>query len=353
MFKCYVYLFVLVTLSLNAWGQIQKPSDITGLYTQGRMMMWGIDGCKKDVKTGYIYLMEAADKGAVDFYREKMQEGDTQMELIYGLCFIEGHGVEDDPAKAYQIISSAYDHGEQQAAYIVERLSNAGNPAFQYLIGFFYYDGVCGFDKSKSLAKSYWVDAANSGHHHSIVALAKDSFVSEDWGNALKWNTKAAEIGTQEEKGNANNNLGLMYKYGNGVPMDYEKAKEYFKRAIDFGYAPACFGLGKLLNNKEDAFSVFLQGAKMGNLSCLTEIGNYYYEGIAPVEKDYDKAVYCYQKAAEAGNATAIFNLALCYLKGHGVEKNINKGKSLLQQSAQKGNGRARGILGNWDDYDF
>ena len=43
------------------------------------------------------------------------------------------------------------------------------------------------------------------------------------------------------------------------------------------------------------------------------------------VEKDSSKAVYWYQKAAKAGNSDAQNNLALCYYSGEGVEQDFSK----------------------------
>ena len=59
------------------------------------------------------------------------------------------------------------------------------------------------------------------------------------------------------------------------------------------------------------------------------------------VEKDFSKAVYWYQKAAEAGNSGAQNNLAICYKNGEGVEKDITKAVHWWQRAAEAGNSRA------------
>ncbi len=40
------------------------------------------------------------------------------------------------------------------------------------------------------------------------------------------------------------------------------------------------------------------------------------------VEKDEKKAIEWYQKAADQGDASAQYNLGVCYANGGGVEKN-------------------------------
>ena len=59
------------------------------------------------------------------------------------------------------------------------------------------------------------------------------------------------------------------------------------------------------------------------------------------VEKDFSKAVYWYQKAAEAGESDAQNNLAFCYYNGEGVEKDITKAVHWWQRAAEAGNSRA------------
>jgi len=48
------------------------------------------------------------------------------------------------------------------------------------------------------------------------------------------------------EQGNAyaQDNLGVMYEYGQGVPQDYAEAVKWFRKAAEQGYAPSQFKLG-------------------------------------------------------------------------------------------------------------
>ena len=58
------------------------------------------------------------------------------------------------------------------------------------------------------------------------------------------------------------------------------------------------------------------------------------------MKQDYAKAVKWYQKAAQQGNVNAMRNLARCYRRGRGVEKNDVKAAilstaALLQRLAR------------------
>ncbi|MBR0420777.1 MAG: sel1 repeat family protein [Erysipelotrichaceae bacterium] len=52
----------------------------------------------------------------------------------------------------------------------------------------------------------------------------------------------------------------------------------------------------------------------------MVSVGEHYLEGLG-VQIDLEEAKKWYQKAAEAGNKTAMKNLSYCYENGYGVEK--------------------------------
>ena len=68
------------------------------------------------------------------------------------------------------------------------------------------------------------------------VSKAKDN------ADAEKWYRKAAERGLPE----AQNNLGLMYVIGRGVPQDDSEAVVWFRKAAQQGYAPAQSNLSEM-----------------------------------------------------------------------------------------------------------
>ena len=110
---------------------------------------------------------------------------------------------------------------------------------------------------------------------------------SGDFATALKeWKPLA-------EEGNAvaQNNLGLMYHNGWGVPQDYKEAVYWYRLAVEQGYAIAQYNLGLM------------------------------YEKGKGVPQDYEEAVRWYQLAAEQGHSKAQGNLGVMYAFGNGVIK--------------------------------
>ena len=98
-------------------------------------------------------------------------------------------------------------------------------------------------------------------------------------------------FGRLARQGNADaqNYLGVMYRFGEGVPQDYAEAVKWYRRAAERGNADAQNALG------------FMYGDGKG------------------VRRDDAEAMRWYRRAAEQGHATAQGNLAYSYRMGLGV----------------------------------
>ena len=71
--------------------------------------------------------------------------------------------------------------------------------------------------------------------------------ISQDWGKAILWFTKAAEQGNSEAQqslGMYCHQLGLCYAKGDGVSKNMDKAIDCFEKAAKQGYAPSQYRLG-------------------------------------------------------------------------------------------------------------
>ncbi len=89
----------------------------------------------------------------------------------------------------------------------------------------------------------------------------------------------------------AQNNLGLMYQNGRGVPHDDAAAVSWFQKAVDQGDADAQNNLGFMYQNGRG------------------------------VQQDDTAAASWFQKAADQGNALAQHNLGFAYQNGRGVSQ--------------------------------
>ena len=66
------------------------------------------------------------------------------------------------------------------------------------------------------------------------------------------------------------------------------------------------------------------QQALSGDPDAQDQLGDCYKYGLG-MERDYEKAVEWYKKAADQGNAAAQRSLGYCYNYGHGVAQDLEK----------------------------
>jgi uncharacterized protein len=97
--------------------------------------------------------------------------------------------------------------------------------------------------------------------------------------------------------GNSWYKLGMVYKYGRGVAMDFERAYECFSKGTNLGDPLSLYSKGYLL-----------------------------YKGIG-CKQDYNSAFILFVKASDRGVHEAMYFLGLCYRNGYGtaVDKKLAK----------------------------
>ena len=84
------------------------------------------------------------------------------------------------------------------------------------------------------------IKAHESGDYDSDIDEAIKAHESGDYAKAVKLYRKAAEQGDAK----AQNNLGVMYYNGVGVPQDYVEAAKWYRQAAEQGDALSQYNLG-------------------------------------------------------------------------------------------------------------
>jgi hypothetical protein len=110
---------------------------------------------------------------------------------------------------------------------------------------------------------------------------------------------------------NAQNELGILYSEGRGLPQNYLEAKDWFKKAADQGHAGAQVNLGTL-----------------------------YSLGRGAPYSDH-MALFWFQKAAEQRNALAFAKLGMMYERGRAVPQDLVEAHMWYNLSAAYGEKRA------------
>lgn len=216
--------------------------------------------------------MTPEDIRAFDLFHCAAVAGHGEAQLLVYECYLNGHGVQEDLAKALEWFHKSAESGFADAQC---RLAD-----------FCYYgqEGGC-FQQDHVEAVKWYRKAAEQGDAHAQCSLGLCYYngegVRQDYAEAAKWTREAAEQGSVI----AQENLGVAYDRGDGVPQDYAEAARWHQKAAEQGNAGAQNNLGVC------------------------------YEAGQGVPQDDNEAVKWFRKAADQGLAEAQYSLARCYEK--------------------------------------
>ena len=145
-------------------------------------------------------------------------------------------------------------------------------------------------------------------------------------GTVYQWISKAVGQGLPE----AMCYLGNMYRIGNSVEKDFEKAFEWHQKAIVSGCVESEYALGCMYEQGEgtqpdlsEAVRWYKEAAKHGYVKAQLHLGRVYES--TGKERDYQEAFVFYQQAAQQKPAEAWQRLASLYEAGKGMEQDFLK----------------------------
>ncbi len=202
----------------------------------------------------------------------------------------------------------------KEALEELRTLVKDGDADAMYLLGTLYRDGK-GVEKSADKAQSYFSSAARQGHLESVNALRemKNAVYKVEFDNLLP----KAEAGNAD----AQNRIGEMYEYAQGVPRNMETAFNWFSKAADADYTPGIHNLARAYN--------FGSG----------------------VEVNFTKAEELFRKAAEKGYADSMFFLGTMYATHNGSDTSVDPdvlAYAWMQCAAELGSKTASTIVGRF-----
>ncbi len=105
----------------------------------------------------------------------------------------------------------------------------------------------------------------------------------------------------------------------------------------------------KEFNEAKQKLDSDLAAAEKGDAAAMVRLGIGYEEGRG-VEKNIQKAVEFYQKAADLGNVEGQFNLGRCYYNGTGFKKNPDAAMIWIEKAVAQGHERAKIYKELFDD---
>lgn len=210
-----------------------------------------------------------------------------------------------------------------------------------------------GDERSLDKAAEILTQLAEEGHTDARVdlgfLLASRGGASADLAGAARWFRSAAESGSAV----AQFNLGALYQAGRGVQADLAEAARWFRAAAEQGHAEAAYNYALLCRKLEwdgteivDAVGFLSKiGDETGDAGANFAVALALTQGWHQTV-DLPAAADRYRKAADAGHASAAYNLGLIHFYGEGgVPCDKVEAKRLLQKAAELGHERAREAL--------
>ena len=282
---------------------------------------------------GNMLLKEGNDEMAVKYLTTAAQRGHVDAIVMLAVCLQEGTGVEADPVEAYRLFKVALSYGPNAQAYASLGLATLqGN----------------GCMEDESLGKRYLDTAVSMGHEKSEYYLALCHL--NGWGclkdtvEAVRHLERAADFGNIR----AINALGDVYE----SKGDYKNAVLYYEKGVTLGSLESYCNLGYcyqegngVVLNSQKAFELYQVAAEYGYMRGYMLMAQSYLNGMY-VEKSVPQAMEWLEKAAAAGNSTAMYYLGAFYAEGEeGVKPDPKKAKAWYKKAAAAGNTAAEAAL--------
>jgi serine/threonine protein kinase len=153
------------------------------------------------------------------------------------------------------------------------------------------------------------------------------------------------------------NDLGIMYRYGQGVKEDDLRAAGLYSKACDAAPPKGCNSLGEMYANnkgvsKDDtrAAALYTKACDANDAMGCSNLGNSYRDGRG-VRPDDTRAATLYTKACDAKDAMGCSNLGNLYWFGRGVRPDDTRAAALYSKACDAGNAAGCSGLGicYWD----
>lgn len=237
----------------------------------------------------------------------------------------------------------------EKAFHAIEKSAQEGNGRALYMMGQYYRGGYGFVQIDQHKADQYFANSYSAGFvpagYETAVKLPESSKE-----RAIIFEKIRDEIIAMAQSSDclAENILGLMYDYGQGIKQSYEEAIKWYRKAAEQGFAQAQCNLGlmyksgtSVTQSSEEAIKWFRKAAEQDNAQAQCNLGLIYKDGTG-IAQSSEEAIKWYRKAAEQGYAEAQFRLGTMYEDGAGVEKSDEEAINWFRKAAEQGNADAQ-----------
>ncbi len=210
---------------------------------------------------------------------------------------------------------SLLDAGDVSGAIAIwTPLAERGDVLAQFNLGVLALQGQGGLTPSQ--AEPFFEAAAQSGHGPAQLSLADLAVDRQDWSRARDWYQRAASGGDPRAQFMA----GRIADDGLAGPSDRSAAADWYEKAAEQDFPPAQLALGRMLveqGNTAQGIVWLERAAQAGQVPAKFDLGLLLSmgEGLA---KDLPAARAWYLRGAQDGDAMAMRNLSLMQARGQG-----------------------------------
>lgn len=166
---------------------------------------------------------------------------------------------------------------------------------------------------------------------------------SVDYSQAMFWFKKAAE--NIYPRVDAYGEIGLMFQRGFGVSQDMALAKTWYEKGASKGDNWSMLLLGRLYRDSGDMDNALIWVRKSADAG--SEEGAFAVYAILE-NKDFQTAIKYLKKSADAGYPDGMFWYGFNQMQGKGVQKNEKAGYDMIMNAAVKGSDVAMRFLSEY-----
>ncbi|CAI5728171.1 unnamed protein product [Hyaloperonospora brassicae] len=315
----------------------QKAYDLgasEGAYHLGHIYSYGI-GVMQNNETAFEYLQEAVNEGiaaaqnelahmyligkgvepnevrAVELYKAAAKQGSMEAFYNLGVLYMRGESATS--------FSFTADHPEYEVAYSFFQVAALqGHTVASHKVGHMRLHGIGTTPLCKSAVESF-KSVAERGDGERVLAQAYDDFKRQDYEASFIKYAVLAQQGYEV----AQHNAAYLLDYNFLTPSPLSPM---------LSLSPPSVGLDAD-GAASTALLLYRLAAQQGNVDANLKIGDYFYYGKGGHPVDFVKASAHYSLASKRSNAEAMFNLALMYEHGIGVDRDFYLAKRYFDKA--------------------
>lgn len=277
---------------------------------------------------------------AVQIFSELAAQNNPEAQLALGFLHASGIGVKADQAKALVYYTFA---------------AISGSTGARMALGYRYFAGATvqnscerALDFYRLVANDVAKDVSLSGGPMVQRIRLLEEAENSGYNTGILENDLVEYYQLLAEKGDVKAQVGLgqlHYQGGRGVPLDVQKALQYFIPAAEAGNPIAMAFLGKIYleghgnaikQDNQTAFKYFKKAADLNNPVGQAGLGLMYLEGRG-VEKDYKIAHRYFSQAADQGWVDGQLQLGVMYFNGLGTRRDYKLANKYFSHASQSG----------------